>query len=120
MHWHRRSQPTLVLTRTTRDGRRAYASESSAPLSLESLARTGHLACQENSDGFHPLPGDCGRLHTVILIACSPSSKDLRLVSLLPKTPASTRRHAVNGLDLHVTTWRGNGPPLLLVHGISG
>ena len=41
-------------------------------------------------------------------------------MSLLPNTPASTRRHAVNGLDLHVTTWRGNGPPLLLVHGISG
>jgi pimeloyl-ACP methyl ester carboxylesterase len=41
-------------------------------------------------------------------------------VSFLPTTPASTRRHAVNGIELHVTTWQGSGPPLLLIHGISG
>lgn len=41
-------------------------------------------------------------------------------MSFLPTTPAATRRHAVNGIDLHVTTWDGNGPSLLLLHGISG
>lgn len=36
-----------------------------------------------------------------------------------PRTPSETRRVPTNGIELSVTTWRGDGPPLLLVHGIS-
>lgn len=36
-----------------------------------------------------------------------------------PTTPPETRRIPTNGIELSVTTWRGDGPPLVLVHGIS-
>jgi pimeloyl-ACP methyl ester carboxylesterase len=36
-----------------------------------------------------------------------------------PTTPSETRRVPANGIELSVTTWRGDGPPLLLVHGVS-
>lgn len=36
-----------------------------------------------------------------------------------PTTPSETRRVPTNGIELSVTSWHGDGPPLLLVHGIS-
>lgn len=36
-----------------------------------------------------------------------------------PTTLSETRRIPTNGIELSVTTWHGDGPPLLLVHGIS-
>lgn len=41
-------------------------------------------------------------------------------MSFQPATPSTSRQHQVNGIDLQVTTWAGYGPPLLLIHGISG
>ena len=41
-------------------------------------------------------------------------------MSYPPTTPATTKRHFANGIEHHVTTWAGTGPPLLLIHGISG
>ena len=41
-------------------------------------------------------------------------------MSYVPTTPSTVETYAVNEAHLHVTTWRGSGPPLVLLHGISG
>ncbi|MBA2277188.1 MAG: alpha/beta hydrolase [Chloroflexia bacterium] len=41
-------------------------------------------------------------------------------MSSLPVTPSSDALHRANGIDIHATIWVGAGPPLVLIHGISG